>query len=144
MIPYAIIRDAGPPVDSAAPEVTKRPVPKPGVSTFSNNLILRENSRRTDRASNGNHLHMTGLQLVSETRVGCSLSCCLVIIFSSDISHYLRWLGDVGIGIPFEAVDKSSSPISSWSSLTCTPFWTVSIPQIQILLHIIVWRCWRC
>jgi hypothetical protein len=53
--------DAGPPVDSAAPLVTNKPVPGKGVSTLCNNPILREVSRRTDGASDCDHLQMAAL-----------------------------------------------------------------------------------
>lgn len=56
-VPY----DAGPPVDSAAPLVTNKPVPGGVSAPYAITPILREISRRTDRASDCNHLQMAAL-----------------------------------------------------------------------------------
>jgi hypothetical protein len=78
------------------------------VRVFFNNDTVREASRRTDRASDCNHLQVSSLQLCSETGVGRSLCGCGVVIFSW--INCLRGLGDMGAGVPFEAVDESSPP----------------------------------
>ena len=55
IIPYAIIKEAGPPLERAAPDVTKSPVPGSQLGCVASDVIA---SRLTNRATNSDHLHM--------------------------------------------------------------------------------------
>lgn len=141
MTANAIIKDAGPPVDSAAPDVTNKPVPEAGVSVFINNPTFREDLRRTDGAADCNHLQVSPFQFGSKTGVGRSLCGCGVIIFSW--ISCLRRLGDMGVGVPLEAVDESSPPTPVGLCITRSEVVSIRTAsprrgQSQVLLWIIV------
>ena len=115
MMMNAITRDAGPPVERAAPDVTKRPVPasRALVPHSSLSILLVESRvcssrRRTDGASDRNHLHVARFQLPGQARVGgVGGGSGMVKVAAGD---GLLLLSDGGIRVAPEAVDEARRP----------------------------------
>jgi hypothetical protein len=105
-----MISDAGPPVESAAPEVTKRPVPAGAVSILYITSRQRgKEEKLTNRTTDCDHLHVATFQLVSKPRVCGCLSSSLVVVPSLD-NLLLGRFGDLGIWVASEAVDEPRGP----------------------------------
>jgi hypothetical protein len=105
----AIIKDAGPPLARAAPDVTKRPVPRKRQEVSDGaGHVTSMIPKLTNRAPNGNHLHVARFELLGKAGVGCPL--CGALVVESFSSMHRRGAGHVRIRIPLETIDEPSVP----------------------------------
>jgi hypothetical protein len=109
----AITSEAGPPLDSALPDPTKRPVPNTSVSTVAGTNgrqpgLERHNSTHTDRTTDGNHLQMAALQRPRKRRRRRVLHGALDIEGVAVDAHGAFGRQE-GVGVALEAVEDAAA-----------------------------------
>lgn len=120
------MREAGPPLASADPEPTKRPVPTWVSVSFPMNAELAT-SRRTNRATDCDHLQMARLELHRQRWLGGWL------ILQRPALIVCGLCDNAGIGIAFEALEAEGGE-------KAVMVWSDAAPAKLLLFVISDWR----